>query len=166
MSLHMCTASYQSESKALWIQKRWPRQFVWINSSANHQKRLLHYFAFLCHYPSSLTIPGSSLQLVQELDFFLSISLSPLSLLSCHMEYNLPKLFPYLFQIKGQCVQLQGSRSKYLLGWNRGSRQYFVYANIHLAWLSFSLSNRRMNKWTQLLFINTTILEPFTFWSI
>lgn len=36
--------------------------------------------------------------------YFLFMFLFPLSLPSCHMEYNLPKLFPYLLQIKGQCV--------------------------------------------------------------
>lgn len=68
-----------------------------------------------CKWSNILIIPATS--------FFLSISVFLLSLLSCHMEYNLPKLFPYLFQIEGQYVQLQVLRSKYLLGWNRDWRQ-------------------------------------------
>ena len=51
-----------------------------------------------CNWSKILTFLATS--------FFLFISLFPLSVLSCHMEYNLVKLFPYLLQIKGQCVQL------------------------------------------------------------
>jgi hypothetical protein len=66
-------------------------------------------------------------------------------------------------QVKGQCFQLLGLRSKYLLKQSRDLKPYLVPVSIHLAWLSFCLLDKRMTKGTHLPFTNQSILEPCHF---
>lgn len=126
---------------------------------------------FLGHYPysqfhnSRIIIATGPISWYFCLTVFLLISFFSLSLLSCHTNiicWNLSLIFP---QIKGHCFQLLESWGRYLLRQNRDFRQYLVPVNIHLIWFSFCPSEKRMNKWTHLLFINKIILEP-SFWSI
>lgn len=131
MSPHLGTVSYPSGGTVLWVQNRWPRH--WFGAPA--QQTIKENYSFVILMPLSFKFHNSRKDLncywakilfFLAKSFFLFISLFPLSLLSCHTQCNFPNPFPDPLQIEGQCFQLLGSESKYLLRWNRDWRQYFV----------------------------------------